>query len=36
VDEQAVVLTVSTRAPAPQTLRVEREMIAEARLVVKI
>jgi ribosome maturation factor RimP len=36
VDEQAVVLTVSTGTSVPQTLRLEREMIAEARLVVKI
>lgn len=36
VDEQAVVLTVSTGTPAPQTLRLDREMIAEAKLVVKI
>jgi ribosome maturation factor RimP len=35
-DEQAVVLNVSTGTPAPQALRLEREMIAEARLVVKI
>jgi len=36
VDEQAVVLTISAETPAPQTLRLKREMIAEARLVVKI
>jgi ribosome maturation factor RimP len=36
VDEQAVVLIVSTGTPAPQTLTLERQMIAEARLVVKI
>ncbi len=36
VDEQAVLLTVSVEMPVPQTLRLEREMIAEARLVVKI
>lgn len=36
VDEQAAVLTVSAGTPAPQTLRLKREMIAEARLVVKI
>ena len=36
VDEQAVVVTVSEGTSVPQTLRLEREMIAEARLVVKI
>lgn len=36
VDEQAVVLIVSTGTPAPQTLTLERQMIAEVRLVVKI
>lgn len=35
-DEQAVVVTVLTETPAPQTLRLDREMIAEAKLVVKI
>lgn len=35
-DEQAVSLTVSTGAVAPQTLRVEQEQIADARLFVKI
>ena len=35
-DEQAVSLTVSTRAAEPQTLRMEREQIADARLLVKI
>lgn len=36
VDEQAVVLTVSEGIPVPRTLRLERAMIAGARLVVKI
>lgn len=35
-DEQAVSLTVSIGAVAPQTLRVEQEQIADARLFVKI
>ena len=35
-DEQAVSLTVSIGAAAPQTLRVEQEQIADARLLVKI
>jgi ribosome maturation factor RimP len=35
-DEQAVSLTVSTGAAEPQTLRMEREQIADARLFVKI
>lgn len=35
-DEQAVSLTVSIGAAAPQTLRVEQEQIADARLFVKI
>ena len=36
VDEQAVVLTASAGTPVPQMVRLERTMIAEARLVVKI
>ena len=36
VDEQAVLLTVSVGMLAPQTLRLEREVIAETKLVVKI
>ena len=36
VDEQAVVLSVSTGASAAETMRLDREMVAEARLVVKI
>jgi ribosome maturation factor RimP len=35
-DEQAVSLTVSTGTAEPQTLRMEREQIADARLLVKI
>jgi ribosome maturation factor RimP len=35
-DEQAVSLTVSIGAAAPQTLKVEQEQIADARLLVKI
>jgi ribosome maturation factor RimP len=35
-DEQAVSLTVSTGTAEPQTLRMEREQIADARLFVKI
>jgi ribosome maturation factor RimP len=35
-DEQAVSLTVSIGAAAPQTLRVEQEQILDARLLVKI
>ena len=35
-DEQAVSLAVSIGAAAPQTLRVEQEQIADARLFVKI
>lgn len=35
-NEQAVSLTVSIGAAAPQTLRVEQEQIADARLLVKI
>ena len=36
VDEQAVLLTVAAETSTPQTLRLERAMVAEARLVVKI
>ena len=35
-DEQAVLLTLSRGAAEPQTLRVEQEQIADARLLVKI
>jgi hypothetical protein len=36
VDEQAVSVAVSAGKAEPQTLRLDREQIAEARLVVKI
>jgi ribosome maturation factor RimP len=35
-DEQAVVLTVPTGTSGPQRLRLERSMIAEGKLVVRI